>query len=341
MGPDELRAEVERIGGFEPGTPRLARDPVNQPMIHNWVEAIGDRNPVYVDDAAARAAGFEGVVAPPAMTQSWTMPGPGADRADDHPTVRLFDLLEGAGFTSIVATNCDTVYHRYVGLGERLTLSTVLAELVGPKQTALGEGWFCTMHNTWKVDDEPVAEMKFRMLKFRPRASSPTSAGPAAGRPTPPRPDPADVAPRSGGTATLVATGARPLVVGTTFPTLDVRATPTFIVAAALATRDFQEVHHDRDIAVARGSQDIFANILTDAGLVQRYVSESIGYDARFLSTDLRLGVPWYAYDTLTLSGQVVGVEGPVVTVSVTGTDALGPHIVATARLRLPDDARS
>lgn len=269
------------------------------------------------------------------------MPGPGADRADDHPTVRLFDLLESAGYTSIVATNCDSVYHRYVRLGERLTLSTVLAELVGPKETALGEGWFCTMHNTWKVDDETVAEMSFRMLKFRPRGSSPASSRSGAGRPASPRSAPADAVHRSGGTATLVAADARTLAVGAPFPTLDVHATPTFIVAAALATRDFQEVHHDRDIAVARGSQDIFANILTDAGLVQRYVSESIGYDARFLSIDLRLGVPWYAYDTLTLSGEVTGVEGPLVTVSVTGTGALGKHIVATSTLLLPEDSRS
>ncbi len=341
MGTADLLAEVERIGGYEPGTPRPARDPVNQPMINNWVEAIGDRNPIYVDEAAARAVGFDGVVAPPAMTQSWTMPGPGADRADDHPTVRLFDLLDSAGYTSIVATNCDTVYHRYAGLGERLTLSTVLSDLVGPKQTALGEGWFCTLHNTWTVGDEPVAEMDFRMMKFRPGANltaagTRAATGSSTARPGAERPLP--TVHGSSGTASRVTVAPASLAVGAAFPELQVHASPTFIVAAALATRDFQEVHHDRDIAVARGSQDIFANILTDAGLVQRFVSDSVGYGARFLSTKLRLGVPWYAYDTLTLTGHVLDVRGRQVTVNVTGTGAMGKHIVATTELLLLED---
>lgn len=333
MGPTDLAAEAERLRQADHGSPRPARDPVNQPMIRNWVEAIGDHNPVYVDDAAARAAGFDGVVAPPAMTQSWTMPGLGADRADDHPTVKLFDLLDSAGFTSIVATNSDCVYHRYVGLGEHLTLSTVLAEIVGPKQTALGEGWFCTLHNTWAVGDETVAEMDFRMLKFRPQTGSTASR-------TAPRPRTSITDPEVS-TSALTPTGSgavSPLVEGAVFPELRVHATPTFIVSAALATRDFQEVHHDRDLAVARGSQDIFANILTDTGLVQRYVSECVGHRARFVSIDLRLGVPWYAYDTLTLTGRVTEVDGPRASVRVTGTGALGQHIVATARLLMPGD---
>ena len=337
MTPEQIRAEVDRIQGYEPGTPRPARDPVNQPMINNWVEAIGDRNPVYVDEEAARAAGFDGVVAPPAMTQSWTMPGPGAERADDHPTVRLFDLLDGAGYTSIVATNCDTRFHRYVHLGERLTLTAYLSDLVGPKDTALGPGWFCTMRNTWSVDDEPVAEMDFRMLKFQP-ARDLVRAGGGAGTATVPRPVASTHrAPAAGSTSDTTTMPAQ-VAVGAAFPELSVLATPTFIVSSALATRDFQEVHHDRDIAVARGSQDIFANILTDAGLVQRYVSESVGYHARFLSTKLRLGVPWYAYDTLVLSGEVAEVDGPRVSVKVTGTDSMGQHILATTELLVPED---
>ena len=51
------------------------QDPVNQPMIRHWVEAMGDLNPVYVDDAAARDAGFPGIIAPPTMLQAWIMRG--------------------------------------------------------------------------------------------------------------------------------------------------------------------------------------------------------------------------------------------------------------------------
>ncbi|MBI2168127.1 MAG: acyl dehydratase, partial [Actinobacteria bacterium] len=42
--------------------------------------------------------------------------------------------------------------------------------------------------------------------------------------------------------------------VGVELPELRVPLTTTLIVATAVATRDFQDVHHDKDLAVARGS---------------------------------------------------------------------------------------
>ncbi|KSZ56852.1 beta-hydroxyacyl-ACP dehydratase [Rhodococcus pyridinivorans KG-16] len=118
---------------------------------------------------------------------------------------------------------------------------------------------------------------------------------------------------------------------GESLPSLEIHADPTFIVSTALATRDFQDVHHDRDKAQQRGSKDIFVNILTDTGLVQRYVTDWAGPRAVVKSISLRLGVPWYAYDTLTLSGAVASVEDGLVTVDITGTNSLGKHITATA----------
>ena len=105
---------------------------------------------------------------------------------------------------------------------------------------------------------------------------------------------------------TSVATD--PAAVGTTLPALTIEATPTFVVATALATRDFQDVHHDRDLAQAKGSKDIFVNILTDTGLVQRYITDWAGQRAQIRSIKLRLGVPWYAYDTVTFTGEVTAV---------------------------------
>ncbi|MDJ0393390.1 MaoC family dehydratase [Rhodococcus sp. G-MC3] len=121
--------------------------------------------------------------------------------------------------------------------------------------------------------------------------------------------------------------------VGETLPELQITADPTFVVSTALATRDFQDVHHDRDKAIERGSKDIFVNILTDTGLVQRFVTDWAGPSAVLGSIALRLGVPWYAYDTLTLTGRVAEVSGDEVTVEVVGTDSLGDHITATVRL--------
>ncbi|WP_086852154.1 MaoC family dehydratase [Amycolatopsis kentuckyensis] len=123
---------------------------------------------------------------------------------------------------------------------------------------------------------------------------------------------------------------------GTELPPLTIEATPTFVVSTALATRDFQDVHHDRDSAVARGSKDIFLNILTDTGLVQRFVSEWAGPQALIRSIKIRLGVPCYAYDTLTFTGRVVSREGNDVVVSVSGVDSLGEHVAGTVAVTLP-----
>lgn len=123
------------------------------------------------------------------------------------------------------------------------------------------------------------------------------------------------------------------VAVGDVLPSLTIEGTPTFIVASALATRDFEDVHHDRDRAQQRGSKDMFVNILTDTGLVQRYVTDWAGQKAVVRSISLRLGAPWYAYDTLTLTGTVESIDDGVVTLSVTGTDALGKHITSSVTL--------
>lgn len=118
--------------------------------------------------------------------------------------------------------------------------------------------------------------------------------------------------------------------VGDVLPPLTIDATPTFVVATALATRDFQDVHHDRDLAQAKGSKDIFVDVLTDTGLVERFVTDWAGPATRITSIKLKLGVPWYAYDTLTLTGEIVDRHGAVVTVAVTGANSLGKHVIST-----------
>lgn len=123
--------------------------------------------------------------------------------------------------------------------------------------------------------------------------------------------------------------------VGTKLPELSFHGDPTFIVSTAIATRDYQDVHHDRDKAQAKGSKDIFVNILTDTGLVQRFLTDWAGPSAVVKSIALRLGVPWYAYDTVTFSGEVTSVEGDLVTVKVVGSNSLGDHVIATATLTL------
>jgi len=126
---------------------------------------------------------------------------------------------------------------------------------------------------------------------------------------------------------------------GIVLPELMIDVTPTFVVASAIATRDFQDVHHDRDRAVEHGAKDIFINILTTTGLVQRYVTDWAGPQALVRKVAIRLGVPCYAGDTLTFSGRADGAAdgaGGEVEVTVTGRCSLGDHVTGTVLLALP-----
>jgi hypothetical protein len=115
----------------------------------------------------------------------------------------------------------------------------------------------------------------------------------------------------------MTAAGAAPVLeVGATLPELKIYGDPTFIVSTAIATRDYQDVHHDRDKAQAKGSKDIFVNILTDTGLVQRYLTDWAGPTAR-----------------ITFTGEVTAVDNGVATVKVVGANSLGNHVIATATL--------
>jgi hypothetical protein len=124
-----------------------------------------------------------------------------------------------------------------------------------------------------------------------------------------------------------------PLTVGDTIPTWELPITPTLVVSTAISTRDFQDVHHDRDIAQAAGSKDIFVNILTSTALVERYVTEWAGHDADVRGIAIRLGAPAYPYDTLTFTGSVESVEDGVATLRVTGSVSLGDHVIGTVKV--------
>lgn len=105
--------------------------------------------------------------------------------------------------------------------------------------------------------------------------------------------------------------------------------TPTLVVSTAIATRDFQDVHHDRDLAQSYGSKDVFLNILTTTGLVQRYVTDSLGHDVDLAGISLRLGAPAYPGDELVFTGARDGNS-----VTVVGAVSLGDHVTATVTLR-------
>ena len=173
---EDILTAAERIKAEGKSAPRRGRHPVNQPMIDHWLDAIGDRNPIYVDESAAKAPGHPGIVAPPAMIQVWTMTGLGGVRPDDDPLGRILGLFDQAGYIGVVATNCEQTYHRYLRPGEEVSVTAELTDVIGPKQTALGEGFFITQKISWWVGDESVADMMWRIMKFRPRDAAAQAA---------------------------------------------------------------------------------------------------------------------------------------------------------------------
>jgi len=189
-------AELAALEGQSVGLPQIGRDVVNAAMIRHWVEAMGDRNPVYTSPDAARAAGLGDVISPPTMLQTWIMAGlaatqererrrsegevPDAGSAFD----RMLALLDDEGRTSVVATNSHQHYVRPLRLGERLVMDTTIESVTPPKRTALGEGRFVTTRMEFRSMADPdaagdpraafdagelVATMRWSILKFVPK----------------------------------------------------------------------------------------------------------------------------------------------------------------------------
>ncbi len=201
MSDAEYERQLQSFAGLSTGPGSVGPDPVNVPMIRHWVEAMGDENPVYLDDEAAKAAGFPGIIAPPTMLQAWIMRGLKATQETeaaraagtsqgDGPADRLMKLLDDGGFTSVVATNCDQHYERPLVPGDEVHVSAVIESVSPEKTTGLGVGHFVTNRLDFTDQDgEPVATMKFRILKFRPRTAE-AEAAPAEAAPRPLRPRP-------------------------------------------------------------------------------------------------------------------------------------------------------
>lgn len=124
--------------------------------------------------------------------------------------------------------------------------------------------------------------------------------------------------------------------VGEELAELAIPITRTLIVATAIASRDYQDVHHDPGLAVERGSKDIFMNILTSNAMVERYAKEWAGPAAVLRKVKVRLGAPNHPGDTMTMRGSVASVDGSRVELAVTGTNSLGPHVSGTVVLDLP-----
>ena len=179
--PQEFFDHLQTFVGLEIGGLQPAPDEVNVPMVRHWCEAIGDLNPVYLNVDAAAASVHGGLVAPPTMLQAWVMRPFNVDRDDGttNPYRELTAAVESRGFTSVVATNCEQTYDRYLRPGDRISMRTVIDAVSQQKTTGLGTGHFITTRQDYfDSAGTRVGTMLFRILKFRPAA--PTTSEPKA-----------------------------------------------------------------------------------------------------------------------------------------------------------------
>jgi uncharacterized protein len=328
-GAEHLREKVEAWIGrpLSASGPSVAPDDVNLPMIRHWVDALDDRDPVYLDEAFAATTRFGGIVAPPAMLQTWTMARPRIEgiaarggAAGEIDADSPLGLLTAGGFTGTLATNSELEFARYLRLGDRLQSSTALEAVSERKVTALGLGYFVTWITTY-TDDEGavVGRQRFRIYKFEPGSGGSVTSGGRARR-------------QSRGEAG----------VGEELAPFDLDVTATVVVAGAIASRDFMPVHHDRGYATAQGAPDIFMNILTTNGYVSRYVTDWAGPEAMLRNISIRLGAPAVPGYILRFTGRVAGEhrEGPerVIEVAIRAANDLGDHVTGTVVLTLPSD---
>ena len=131
------------------------------------------------------------------------------------------------------------------------------------------------------------------------------------------------------------------VTVGDELPELVVELSTTLIVAGAVASRDYQDVHHDLEAARRRGTPGIFMNILTTNGFVGRFVTDWAGPDAAVRRISIRLGAPNFPGDRMRMTGRVASVareDGErVVEVEVRGRNGLGDHVTGTVVVALPE----
>ena len=168
----QLEESIREFVGRPIGPDFVGRDTVNEPMIRQWCDAMGETNPVYLDPDAAKASAHGGIVAPPMMMQAWTMQGWEMHEGYDEPKneeQRLHKILTDAGYSGVLGTDTEQSFARYLRPGDEIVTKTVIEEISEEKATGVGIGYFITTRSTYTDSSgEEVGWMTFRVLKFIP-----------------------------------------------------------------------------------------------------------------------------------------------------------------------------
>jgi acyl dehydratase len=126
--------------------------------------------------------------------------------------------------------------------------------------------------------------------------------------------------------------------VGDRLPELNIDITAKLITGGAIASRDYQNVHHDQDAARELGSPNIFMNILTTNGFVGRYVTDWTGPSGVLKKVSIRLGAPNYPGDSMIMNGEIIRKDDAErsATLNIIGKNTIGDHVIGEVVVLLP-----
>lgn len=329
--------DLQALTGHRLG-PYNSFNPVSRVQVWQWCSAMGDRNPLYLDDAYRASVGRERVVAPPAMMQMWTMRDINMEYAPgstDAPPYQVFDTLTEHGFPGNVAVSYDITFLRYLEEGDRAHHYTTVVAISELKSTSLGEGYFVTERVEYLDADETLfAEALITYFQYRPAAKT-ASGAEATSNETGKTPS---VEVPDGWQSDFSDLSFRSVSEGDVLPELVIPITHKLIVGGAIATQDFIPVHHNLPAARAAAMPDIFMNILTTSGLCARYLSDWAGPASRLHKLSFKLMAPNTPGDTMVMQGRVAALEADRhVRVDFAGRNNLGFHVTGSATLSLQE----
>lgn len=336
------QTQLDNLIGHRLG-PYKSFNPVNPVQIWQWCSAIGDNNPLYLDEEYRECSEFNTVVAPPAMMQMWTMRdfndqyAPGSTSA---PPYQVFDDMKAMGYPGNVAVSYDITFLRYLVAGERPLHFTTVVNISSLKTTALGKGYFVTEQVDYTTEDnKPYAKALITYFQYQPKVSDDNTDS------TVQKPATSSVSTGSDWQPDFSDVDAATLTVGQPLPELAIPITHRLIVGGALATQDFIPVHHNVPAAQAAAMPDIFMNILTTSGLCARYLSDWAGPASRLKKLKFNLMAPNLPGDAMLMQGGISAIdhqpEKPLVTVDFAGKNGLGMHVTGTATMELTTPIRS
>ncbi len=316
--------------------PYCSFNPVSRTQVWQWCSAMGDDNPLYLDDAYRRDAGLgDAVVAPPTMMQMWTMRDVNmryAPGSTDQPPYEIFDVLAAQGFPGNVAVSYDLRFLKLLREGDRAHHYNTIESISELKSTALGEGHFVVERAEFLDQDEELfAEALITYFQYRPAREA------ASQEPAPAIPPLQTTSSWEPDWRDLDATG---LAAGQALPELAIPITHKLIVSCAIASQDFIDVHHNAPAARDAAMPDIFMNILTTCGLSGRYLTDWAGPGSRLRHLALKLLAPNTPGDTMVMRGKITSIAQAVgetlVEVEFRGDNHRGSHVTGSAALALP-----